>query len=85
MCSVLSEEETSGSSTGQLQHSDWARMFSELVCALYCLFNLGDFCAAFFHIGVHAGMDEGKIQSVHVQWCMNPQGKNIPALRSRIH
>lgn len=80
MRSVLSEEETSGSSTGQLQHSDWAQKFSELVCALYCLFSLCDFCAAFFHVGVHASTDEGKIQS----GAWTPQGNDIPAVRSRL-
>lgn len=48
-----------------------------LVCAIYCPFNLCDLCAALFHVGVHAGTDEGKF-SVHVQWCMDPQEKDIP-------
>lgn len=35
------------------------------------LCNLCDFFAAFFHVGVQAGTDEGKTQSVHAQWCMD--------------
>ena len=85
LCALLSEEETSGSSTGQPQASGWAQELPELLCGLYCLFNLSDFCAAFSHVGVHAGTDEETIQSVvHVEWCTDPQGRDIPALRSRI-
>lgn len=66
---------------GAQQDSSNTLKFSELVCLLYCLLNLGDFCAAFFHVGVHAGTDEGGgIQNVHVH---GATGKKYSGLKEQ--
>lgn len=67
---------------GAPQDSSNTLKFSELACMLYCLLNLDDFCAAFFHVGVHAGTDGGGggIQSVHVH---GATGKEYSGLKEQ--
>lgn len=75
---VGAQQDSSNTPTGRRRSPTWSAR--SIVSLIFVIF----FGAAFFHVGVHAGTDEGKIQSAHVQWCVDPQGKDIPAQRSRI-